>query len=75
MTILSNTNNINEVNNFKELSFYNKSIEQPKIKRLKNIDLLTEQPFYDRLNIIKINQAFSGYVMSYKVEIVVKKRI
>ena len=39
MTIQSN------INNFKELPFYNKPIEKPKIKRLKNIDLLTEQPF------------------------------
>ena len=67
MTVLSN------INYFKELSFYNKPIEQPKIKRLKNIDLLTEQPFYEQLNIIKTNQAFRGYAMSYKVEIVERK--
>ena len=45
MTVLSNINNINGVNYFKELPFYNKPIEKPKIKRLKNIDLLSEQPF------------------------------
>ena len=73
MTILSNINNINGVNYFKELPFYNKPIEKPKIKRLKNIDLLAEQPFYEQLNIIKTNQAFSGYAMSYKVEIVERK--
>ena len=67
MTILSN------INNFKELPFYNKPIEKPKIKRLKNIDLLTELPFYEQLNIIKTNQAFRGYAMSYKVEIVERK--
>ena len=67
MTILSNINNINRVNYFKELPFYNKPIEKPKIKSL------TEQPFYERLNIIKTNQAFRGYAMSYKVEIVEKK--
>ena len=32
----------------KELPFYNKHIEKPKIKRLKNIDLLSEFPFYDK---------------------------
>ena len=32
----------------KELPFYNKHIEKPKIKRLKNIDLLSELPFYDK---------------------------
>ena len=67
MIILSN------VDYFKELAFYNVSIEKPKIKRLKNIDLLTELPFYDQLNIIKTDHAFSGYAMSYKVEIVDKK--
>ena len=45
------------------------------IQRLKNIDLLTELPFYDQLNIIKTDQAFSAYSMSYKVEIVEKKKI
>ena len=33
------------VDYFKELPFYNKHIEKPKIKRLKNIDLLSELPF------------------------------
>ena len=67
MTILSN------VDYFKEPPFYNVSIEKPKIKRLKNIDLLTELPFSDQLNIIKTDHTFSGYAMSYKVEIVDKK--
>ena len=48
-------------------------IEKPKIKRLKNIDLLYELPFYNQLNIIKTDHAFSGYAMSYKVETVDKK--
>ena len=61
------------VDYFKELPFYNISIEKPKIKRLKNIDLLAELPFYDQLNIIKTEQSFSGYAMSYKFEIVDKK--
>ena len=65
----------NDVNYFKELPFFNVSIEKPKIKRLKNIDLLTELPFYDQLNIIKTDQAFSGYLMSHKVEIVLVSSI
>ena len=36
MTILPN------VDYFKELPFFNVSIDKPKIKRLKNIDLLAE---------------------------------
>ena len=53
------------VDYFKELPFYNKPIEKPKVKRLKNIDRLAEQ-----LSIIKTNQAFRGYAMSYKVKTV-----
>ena len=57
---------------FKELPFYNKHIEKPKIKRLKNIDLLSELPFYEELNVIKTDHAFKRYAMSYKVELVEK---
>ena len=66
MTILPN------VDYFKELPFYNVSIDKPKIKRLKNVDLLAELPFYNQLNTIRTAHAFSGYAMSYKVEIVDK---
>ena len=61
------------VDYFKELLFYNKHIGKPKFKRLKNIDLLSEHPFLKKLNVIKTNPAFRGYVVSYKVEIIVKK--
>ena len=46
------------------------SIDKPIIKRLKNIDLLGELSIYNQLNIIRTDHAFSGYAMSYKVEIV-----
>ena len=52
---------------FKELPFYNKHIEKPKIKRLKNIDLLSKLPFYEELHVIKINHPFTGYEMICKV--------
>ena len=58
---------------FTELLFYNKHIEKPKVKRLKNIDQLAELPFYEQLSVIKTDQAFKGYAMSYKVEIIEKK--
>ena len=61
------------VDYFKELPFYSKHIKKPKIKRLKNIDLLSELPFYEELNVIKTNHAFRGYAMSYKIELVGKK--
>ena len=65
---------IDTVEYFKELPFYYNPIERPKIKRLKNVDLLAELAFHEQLSIIKTNQAFTGYAMSYKVEIV-KKRL
>ena len=61
------------VDYFKELPFYNKPIKKPKVKRLKNIDRLAELPFYEQLSVIKTDQAFKGYAMSYKVEIIEKK--
>ena len=74
MTILSKIKSHSDaVHYFKELPFYNKSIEKPKLKRLKNIDRLVEIPFYEQLSVIKTNQAFKEYVMSYKVEIVERK--
>ena len=61
------------VDYFKELLFYNKYVQKPRIKRLKNIDLLSELPLYEELNVIKTNHAFKGYAISYKVELVEKK--
>ena len=58
---------------FKEHPFYNKLIEKPNVKRLKSIDRLAELPFYEQLSVIKTNQAFRGYAMSYKVEIIERK--
>ena len=58
---------------FKELPFYNNYIEKPKIIQLKNIDLLSELPFYEELNVTKTDHASRGYAMSSKVEIVEKK--
>ena len=67
MTTLSN------INYFKELPFFNVSIDKPKIKCLTNINLLDELTFYERLSVIKTDQAFSGYARSYKAETVERK--
>ena len=53
---------------FKELPFYNIYIEKLEIKSLKNIDLRSDLPL--ELSIIRADQAFKGYAMSYKVELV-----
>ena len=42
---------------FKKLPFYKTSIGKPYIKRLNNIDMLSELPFYDELNIVKTSKA------------------
>ena len=73
MAILSKIkSHSDEINYFKELPFYNKPVEKP-VKRLKNIDPLVELRFYEQLSVIKTDQAFKGYPMSYKVEIIEKK--
>ena len=61
------------VDYFKELPFYNKPIKKPNVKRLKNIDGLAEVPCYEQLSVIKTNQAFTGYAISYKIEIIERK--
>ena len=74
MAVLSKTKSHSDaVDYLKELPFYNKPIKKPKVKRLKNIDQLAELTFFDQLNVIKTNQAFRGYAISYKVEIIERK--
>ena len=74
MAVLSKIKpNSDAVDYFEELPFYNKSIKKPKVKCLKDIDRLTELPFYEQLSVIKTNQAFRGYAMPYKVEIIERK--
>ena len=69
MAVLSKIKSYSDVvDYFKELPFHNKPIKKPKI------DQLAELPFYKQLSIIKTNQALRGYAMSYKVEIIDKKR-
>ena len=60
---------LSEIKSHSDLTDYFK----PKVKNLKNIDQLIELPFYEQLDVIKTDQAFSAYAMSYKVEIVEKK--
>ena len=73
MAILSKIKSHSDViNYFNELPFYNKPIERP-VKRLKNIDSWVDLPFYEELSVIKTDQAFKGYAMSYEFEIFEKK--
>ena len=45
-------------------------IEKFEIKKLSNIELLHELPFYDELSITEVSKAFKRYARSYKIEIV-----
>ena len=54
---------------FKELPFYNASIEKPYIKGLNNIELLRELPFYG-FSIVKTSKVFGGYARSHSIEII-----
>ena len=74
MAVLSNIKpHSDAVHYFKEFPFYNKPIEKPEVKRLKNIDRLAALAFYEQLSVIKTDQVFSGYAMSHKVEIIERK--
>ena len=63
------------VDYFEKIPSYKKDTEKPKIKCIKNIDLLSELPFYEELNVIKTDNVFRGYIMSYKVEIIEKNPV
>lgn len=58
---------------FKELPFYGVLIKRPYTKRLNNIGMLRELPFYDTLNITKTSEAFNGYALSYSVKVIDSK--
>ena len=57
----------------KELRFYNALTKKPYIKRLNNVAILRELPFYDELNIVEISKIFKGYVRIYSIEIIDSK--
>ena len=60
---------------FKTLPFYDSYIDKPKVKKLNNVQLLRELPFYDELNIIKNKTVFSSYAQSYNIETVDKRDV
>ena len=54
---------------FQKIQFHNVSIEKPRVKRLKNIDLLHKLPFCDELNTLKISKEFKECARSFNLEI------
>ena len=55
------------------IPFYNVPFEKPDVKRLNNVDLLNELPFYDELSVVKTSKAFREYARSYSTEIIEPK--
>ena len=55
---------------FIELQFCNALTEKEYIKRLNNIDMLRELPFYDELSIVKVSKTFKGYARSYSIDVI-----
>ena len=69
MAILSKIKpHFDAVSYFKELPFYNKPIEKPKVKRLKSIDRLAELPFYEQLSVIKTDQCLEDMQCHIKLK-------
>ena len=68
---LSDENKIKRL--LKEQPFYNITIKKLKIKRLNNVDMLSELSFHDELNIVKTAKAFKRYARCYSIEIIKDK--
>ena len=58
-----------------EQPFYKQCIEIPRIKKLRNFELLSELLFYDDINISRKERALKRYVKTYKVEIINHKNL
>ena len=44
------------------LPFYNTYIEKPEVKKLNNVELLKELPFYDELSVVKNKKNYLVYL-------------
>ena len=52
---------------------YKQSIKKPRIKTLKNYELLRELSFYNDINISRKERAFRGFIETYKLEVINNK--
>ena len=48
-------------------------MSKPKIKKLTNVELLNELPFYKSLSIKEVSEAFTRYAKSYSIEIAARQ--
>ena len=58
-----------------EQPFYKQSIKKPRIKKLKNYELLPEFSFYDDIKFSRKERAFRGFADTYKVEVINNKSL
>ena len=58
---------------FKLLPFCNTFIEKPKVKKLNNVQLLKELPFYDELSIVKKKQHLVVMPKVKKLKLLIKE--
>ena len=70
---IKETNVLDNENLLKILPCYYILIEKPKLKRLFNVKLLNELPFYHSLNIKEVPKSFIKYAKSFSIEIVYSK--
>ena len=71
---LLKTSKINEKKElFQELPIYNVPIDKPEIKKLTYVEMLSELPFYNELNIVLTVTAFKKYARSYSIKIIKDK--
>ena len=49
--------------------------KNPRVKKLSNLELLHELPFYDDINISRKERAFKKYANTYQVEIINSKSL
>ena len=58
-----------------EQLFYKQPIENPRIKKLSNYELLRELLLYDDINFLRKERALQGYAETYKVKIINNKNL
>ena len=57
----------------KNCLFFNVPVQKIKIKKLNNVDMLIQLPFYDELKLVQTVKAIKKYARSYSIEIMKDK--
>ena len=55
--------------------FYKQPINKPHVKKLSNLELLRELPFYDEINISREEKAFKKYAETCQVQVINNKSL